>query len=920
MATAVWSSSWRGEVMANDPIAIVGVAGLYPAARGTADLWQLFTTAETDTAPVDLDDLDIDVTTFRIPPVQRGSISRMQILMAEAARQCLADAGHPDRPLPRERTDVVVGTCFGLDRQYANALRIDSARYGRELERAAENDLDDRARRVAGRLSGELRSRLGRHLGASRHDRVGEMASTIPARIAASFQLLGRTIAVECADATSFVALETAVTNLRAGAADAVLVVTGQRRDGSLIDEALSAKGFGSSRDESFTLSDGVGALLLKRQSTAVSDGDRVYASILECALRREPHRGAFRYSTATAERYALAQHCHSVSSVEPAAVRYVDTVGPGIAAVAAADAKGFGQIFGDDAFDAMVFGSAVEQLGHTFANAGVAAVTKAALALSHRTVPRHRTRFADSTDTGPHTPHDGETWPAEPKSGSRYAVVCGSGLSGTLGYLLLEGHREPSVVTAARGRPTMSTEPIAIVGLGGAFAGSANAANFWDNCRSGRGGIGPVPETVFDRDLYFAPGEVTLTHSYSEIGAAMRIPDHPPPATHVSARRHAAMDPAQRVALSVADEALARYGRTAALRERAGLVAIGSTLCLSTERRQASERSFWELESAAAGIAALTDLPLTVHTRILDRARSSYTADPDPLELTDLDGWLASGVAGAIASAFRLRAVPVAVEAACASALAALDISVNALRMGRADFAISGGVELACTPRDLVLCSALGLLSQTRITPFDIRADGFSPGDGCALFLLKRLSDARRDGDEIFGLIRGVGASNDAKSLIAPDVDGQVRAMRAAYAQVDYEPATVDYLEAHGTGTHVGDRVEIAAAATVYGASQRTRPLVIGSVKALVGHTFAAAGGAGLLHALQAMRAGVYPHNPHLTTVNPDLPLRAIPAVLPREPTAWPREPDRPRRAGVSSFGTGGINYHLLLEEYRQG
>lgn len=222
----------------------------------------------------------------------------------------------------------------------------------------------------------------------------------------------------------------------------------------------------------------------------------------------------------------------------------------------------------------------------------------------------------------------------------------------------------------------------------------------------------------------------------------------------------------------------------------------------------------------------------------------------------------------------------------------------------------------MACTPRDLVLCSALGLLSHTRITPFDSEADGFSPGDGCALFLLKRHSDAQRDGDEIFGLIRGVGAANDAKSLIAPSVDGQIRAMRAAFAQVDYEPAAVDYLEAHGTGTRVGDRVEIAATAAVYAAPQRARPLVIGSVKALIGHTFAAAGGAGLLHALQAVRAGVFPHNTHLTTINPDLPLHDIPAVLPRASSPWQAESGRPRRAGVSSFGTGGINYHLLLQE----
>ncbi|MEV0544310.1 polyketide synthase [Nocardia salmonicida] len=902
--------------MRNEPIAIVGMAGLYPAARGIEQFWRLLATDEPAAPPSSLDELDIDVSAFRIPPVQRGSMSRMQILMLEAAGQCLDDAGYPDRPLPSERTDVIVGTCFGLDRQYANALRIDGARYARELERAAAADQDDRVRRVAGRLSGELRAGLAYRLGASRHDRVGEMASTIPARIAATFQLLGRTIALESADASSFVAMYAAITNLRAGAADAVLVVTGQRREGSLIEEALAAKGLSTGHDGSFTLSDGVGAFLLKRQSTAVADGDRVYASILDCVLRHEPHRGTFRYSTTAEERYLLARQCHLDTAVDPAAVRYVENVGPGIEAVSAADVKGFGQLLGDAAAAPVVFGSAIERLGHTFANAGLAGVTTAALALHHRTIPLQP--VGDGGYSG--IASSRENWPAEPGSGSRYAAVCGSSLGGMISYLLLEGHTTPRTRTTVRPQPAANNEPIAIVGFGGAFAGSDDAASFWDNSHSGRGGIGKVPESVLDRDLYFTPGEITLTHSYSEIGAAIRIPDRPPAALRIPPRRFAAMDPAHRIALSVAGETIARYGRVAALRDCSGVVAIGSTLCLATERKRACERSFHELELAAAEVEAFAELSAAARTRILERARCGYAPKGEPLVPADLDGWLASGVAGVIASEYGLRAVPMAVEAACASALAAIDLSVSALRMGRVDFALTGGVELACTPRDLVLCSALGLLSHTRITPFDTEADGFSPGDGCALFLLKRLSDARRDGDEIFGLIRGVGAANDAKSLIAPDVDGQVRAMRSAFAQVDYEPAAVDYLEAHGTGTRVGDRVEITATASVYAAPQRARPLVIGSVKALVGHTFAAAGGAGLLHALQAMRAGMFPHNAHLTTINPELPLRDIPAVLPRASTPWPSKPDTPRRAGVSSFGTGGINYHLLLQEDGQG
>ncbi|MEG8184241.1 polyketide synthase [Nocardia terpenica] len=911
-----------------EPIAIVGIAGLYPEARSVDEYWNLLA-RPIDSPPSHASDglahIDIDLARFRVPPVQRRSMTRMQMLMLEAARLCLADAGHPERPLAVERTDVVVGTCFGLDRQYANALRVEGTRYARELEQAASIDSDERVRRMARRLSARFREALVGELGASPHDRVGEMGSTIPARIAAAFRLLGRTIALESADATSFVALQHAVNALRANASDAVLVVTGQRREGPFADDALAAKGLPATADGRFTMSEGVGALLLKRRSSALRDGDRIYASILECSVHHEPRPGVFRYSTLADERYRLARECHEAAAVAPEQVRYVEYAGPGIGAVTTAEFKGLGTLLGEAAPGSIALGSAGDRLGNTFANAGLASVAKTALVLHHGAVPPQLRAPIDVAETPFRLVRELESWPAAPDSGSRYAAVCGSALGGGLCYLLLEGHdsqeitgRKPSGGVSVRPRPARS-EAVAIVGFGGAFAGSPDAKAYWHNIESGRDGLGPLPDAVLDRALYHAPDEITLTHSYCDVGAAVPVPEMPPASLRITPRRYGAMDPAQRLALSVADETLTRYGRLPALHGLDGTVVIGSTLSLSSERRLHVERSIPELEAVVAGLDTVAHLSVRERRRILDRVRRRYPAVREPMSSMDVDGCIASGVAAVVANEYEISAVPVAVEAACASTLAALDHAVDALRTGATDFALAGGVELACNPRDLVLCSALGLLSHTRITPFDAAADGFSPGDGCALFLLKRLSDARRDGDEIFGLIRGIGGSNDAKSLIAPDADGQVRAMRRAFAQVEFDPAAVDYLEAHGTGTRVGDRVEISATARVYGVPHRDRPLVIGSAKSFVGHTFAAAGGAGLLRALQAVRARTFPPNANLGTPNPDLPIRDIPAVLPTESTPWPARHGQPRRAGVSSFGTGGINYHLLLEEHHR-
>ncbi|MFE5602560.1 polyketide synthase [Streptomyces coelicoflavus] len=973
------------------------MSALYPRARGLEELWRLLVADAPPSgtgagpAPAGLGDIEVDVARFGIPPAQAASMARLQLLMVEAARQCLDDATGPGG-LPG-RTDVVVGTCLGLDRQYANALRVDGARYARDLaETLAEGpwrhtgtDPRDAER--------ELNDVLARRLGASPHDRVGEMASTIPARIASAFKLRGRTLAVESADATSYWALAHAVDSLRAGLTDAALVVVGQRDEGRFARRALAAKGIAAGPDEAGdgpALAEGLGALLLKRRSTARRDGDRVYASVLDCALRHEARPGTFRYSLSAGHRRAAAEAAHRTAGVTPGSVGLVECAGHGSAAVGRAEQDAIAEIHTGAARDSVALGSVRDRLGHTFANAGLAGVTKAALALHHRTVPPARA----GTSAGPAegSPADGspfrvpraaEPWRPSADGTPRRAAVLGASLTGTVCHVLLEEHvpaaawtSEPAAGPAAgvsagasasatagasagatvsasvaespsgegegegegegrgaavgRGGAGSSVgggagaapsvrgagEPVAIVGFGGRFADSPDADGFWRTMLSGRDRIGPLPPEQFDRDLYHAPGALARGRSYTDLGAPVPVPSAPPPGLRIPPHRYAAMDAAQRLGLHVATEMFARHGRPPHTLEGVGTVVVGSNLGLSRERRLHTGLCLDDLEADVRSLAALGALGPDEVEALTKLVRDRFT-DPGPVDLpTTWDGCVASGIAALIGNEHRLDAVPVAVEAACASSLAALDVAVGRLRSGAADYAVAGGVELPCNARDLVLCSALGLLSHSRITPFDAAADGFTPGDGCALFLLKRLADARRDGDPVFGVLRAVGASNDAKSLIAPDVDGQTRAVRQAFAQVDFGPDEVDYLEAHGTGTRLGDRVEVAAAAQVYGTGRRGAPLHIGSAKSFLGHTFAAAGAAGLLRTLQALRRATLPPSVNLSELSPDLALDAVPARVATEALPWPAGPDRPRRAAVSAFGTGGINYHLLIEE----
>lgn len=938
-----------------EPVAVVGISAVYPSVQSAEDYWGLIreTSPQCSCESSGLDedspwnrcgkrmpngsraggglgDLDIDPARFGIPPAQARSMARMQILMLEAARRCMEDAGRTDRALPDGRTDVIVGTCFGFDRHYANALRVEGVRYADELARGSTVT----GRESVGQVVQEARRSLSRRFGGSAHDRVGEMASTIPARIATAFKLHGRAIVCEAADATSFIALSHALTCLRGGGSDAVLVVAGQRRESGFLPHALRTKGLldlssspFSAGGHGFVLGEGVGALLLKRLSSALRDGDRIYATIRSCALRQDTRPGPFR-RTASAERWEdTARAAYRAASIPADSVQYLECVGCGAAHETEAEMAGVGGVLGRPSESPVAVGSVRDRLGHTLANAGLASVSKVALALYHRTLPPYwnhgRAPEIDFRGTPFHVPRHAEDWPSGVRGTPRRAAVNGSSMTGVLCHLVMEEHRldetrpnAPCPPPPRRKRPAGGAEPIAILAHGGYFAGAADADAFWRATLSGRDGIAPAPEALLKRELYHAPGKLSLTHTYADKVASVTVPTTPPPDLVVDPRRYAELDAAQRTVLAVAGELFSRYAPSAL--GGPGLVAVGSNLSLQRERRANSALAVGEVEAALAELPFLADLPEDERGALHERVREDFAALDGLWSPTLLDSSLASGGAALVAHEYGLEAVPLAVEAACASSLAALDVAIGALRCNAVDYAIAGGVELPCNVLDLVLCSSLRLLSHDRIRPFDAAADGFTPGDGCALFLLKRYADARREGDRILGVIRGIGASSDARSLIAPDDEGQSRAMRRAFEQVDFTPATVDYLEAHGTGTQLGDRTEITAVSQVYAAPGR-RPLSIGSAKSFFGHTFAAAGSAGLLRALHAIRTATLPPNAGLRSVNPALGLAAIPATVASEASPWPAVPERPRRAAVSSFGTGGINYHLLVEEHRE-
>ena len=291
-------------------------------------------------------------------------------------------------------------------------------------------------------------------------------------------------------------------------------------------------------------------------------------------------------------------------------------------------------------------------------------------------------------------------------------------------------------------------------------------------------------------------------------------------------------------------------------------------------------------------------------------------------LNLYSATGTSYSTAIGRVAFVLGLEGPALAVDTACSSSLVAIHQAVSGLQRGEADFALAGGVNAILLPVAEDILGSSGALSAVgRCSTFDARADGYVRGEGCGVVVLKRLSDAERDGDRILGVIRGSAVNQDGASagLTVPNGPAQERVIREALARAGVEPGSVDYLEAHGTGTELGDPIEVRAAASVYGEGRDAeRPLLLGSVKTNVGHLEAAAGVAGLIKVLLSMRAGEIPKHLHFETPNPRIPWEELPVRVVSEGSSWPKGLDRPVRAGVSSFGYSGTNAHVVVEGHR--
>lgn len=460
--------------------------------------------------------------------------------------------------------------------------------------------------------------------------------------------------------------------------------------------------------------------------------------------------------------------------------------------------------------------------------------------------------------------------------------------------------------------RPT----PIAIVGVSALFPGSTGAHGFWRDILAGRDLITDVPAGRWLIEDHFNPDPRAVDKTYCRRGAFLGDIAFDPIEFGVPPSAVKATDTSQLLALIVAkqvlDDALqGQFSETA--RERASVIlGVTSGQELIVEASSRLQRPVWVKALRESGIEE------EEVAAICDRIADSYT----PWQENTFPGLLGNVIAGRIANRFDLGGSNFVTDAACASSLSALSMGCAELQLGHSDLVIAGGVDTFNDITMFVCFSKTPALSPTGdCRPFAKNADGTILGEGLAMFALMRLEDAEREGNRIYAVVRGIGSSSDgrSKSIYAPRPEGQMRALWRAYEQAGYGPETVELVEAHGTGTIAGDAAEFESLQGVFApvADGRTKWCALGSVKAQVGHTKAAAGAAGMFKAVMALHHKVLPSTLKVEEPNPALQVERSPFYLNTQTRPWIRGGDHPRRASLSSFGFGGTNFHIAFEEY---
>ncbi|MFN7984381.1 MAG: SDR family NAD(P)-dependent oxidoreductase [Vicinamibacterales bacterium] len=431
-----------------------------------------------------------------------------------------------------------------------------------------------------------------------------------------------------------------------------------------------------------------------------------------------------------------------------------------------------------------------------------------------------------------------------------------------------------------AESHAVLDADPIAIIGMACRVPGGGDTPErFWEVMSTGTDAVREIPRDRWPIDDWYDPDPAAPARSIVKCGGFLESVDGFDAGFFGIVPREAErMDPQQRLLLEVATEALddAGFSRAHLAQTRAGVY-----------------------------IASYHN----------DYAQLQYR-DWETIDARTLTGTLHSVIANRLSYLLDLRGPSISVDTACSSSLVAVHLACQSLRAGETDMAVAGGVSVMAAPDLFVSMSKVGFMAPDgRCKTFDTRADGFGRGEGCGVIVLKRLADAVADGDRVLAVVRGSAVNQDGHSTLmaAPNGLAQQAMLRGALANAQVAPQRIGFVETHGTGTALGDPIEVEALAAVIGTGER--PCYLGSVKANIGHLEAAAGVVGLIKTVLVFQHEAVPKQLHFTKLNPHISLAGTRLAIPTTLVPWPVGSE-PRCAGVSSFGVGGTNAHVILEE----
>jgi acyl transferase domain-containing protein len=457
----------------------------------------------------------------------------------------------------------------------------------------------------------------------------------------------------------------------------------------------------------------------------------------------------------------------------------------------------------------------------------------------------------------------------------------------------------------------------IAVVGLGCWYPGARGPQQLWENILTRRREFRRLPDSRLPLADYHDPDRSVADKTYGRRGAVIDGFEFDWARWRIPQATYETTDIVQWLALEVASLALENAGvrRDSDLRERTGVI-VGNTLTGEHTRSQ-SMRLRWPFVRrtllAAAAARGLSALAAEELARSMEEVYKSVFA---PVTEDTLAGGLSNTIAGRICNYFDFHGGGYTVDGACSSSLLAVCTAANLLNDRDLDVALAGGVDISLDTFELIGFAKTGALSPDDMRVYDRRGNGFIPGEGCGFVVLKRLEDARAAGDPAYAVLRGWGVSSDGKGgLTAPKREGQAAALRRAYERAGYSPATLDFIEGHGTGTRVGDKVELEAIASVLEEAgvEAARAVGVTSFKSIVGHCKAAAGIGAFLKAVIAANRRVLPPTAGCSQPNPVFESTARALYPIRQGRTFSSE--RKLRVGVSAMGFGGINAHVTLE-----